>query len=56
MNSKPCKHCVLNMINSPLKIRNVLYSDIDGEIKMVKLKQLYYELQNTNYHVSRGHK
>jgi cytidine deaminase len=55
MNSKPCKHCVLRMIESKIKIRYVLYSDSEGEIIMTTLKELYLEVQtNENYHVSRG--
>ena len=55
MNSKPCKHCVLKMMNSNIRIKYIFYSNVDGQIIRTTLKQLYYEVQtNENYHVTRG--
>ena len=42
--SKPCKHCIIGMQNIPkkygFKIKNVLYSDQNGNIVKTTLNEL----------------
>ena len=48
--SKPCFHCCLLLKKSHIK--NIYYSDEDGKIKFIKVKELKAE----HCQISRGHK
>jgi cytidine deaminase len=53
LNSKPCKHCVLMMMNvNQLNIKNIYYSDDNGIIQCEKLNKLFQNIDNLS--VSRG--
>ena len=56
-NSKPCYHCIMDMINiTPkygYKINNVYYSTDDGSITKTKLSELY---KSGDYHYSSFHR
>lgn len=41
--SKPCSHCLMQMNKSVYKIRNIYYSDRDGNITCKKLTTLLSE-------------
>lgn len=55
--SKPCLNCILNMINLPKKkgyiIKNIYYSDSNGNIIMTTLNKLY---EDDNYHITKYYK
>ena len=48
--SKPCKHCIIGMLNIPkkygFKIENILYSDKNGNIIKTTLNELVDEKQH----------
>ena len=55
--SKPCIKCLIDMSTIPQKkgyiIKNILYSDCDGEIITTTLKKL---INSKDYHISRYYK
>lgn len=49
--SKPCMHCIKTMIKSELNIKNVYYSNSNGEIVKTTLYELY--MMDSQY-ITRG--
>lgn len=44
-NSKPCQHCVKKMMNNKyLNIKNVYYSDENGDIQCSRLRDLVMDI------------
>ncbi len=55
--SKPCVKCLYDLSTTPQKkgyiVKDIFYSNIDGQIEHTTLKQL---IDNGNYHISRFYK
>jgi cytidine deaminase len=39
--SRPCRNCLLRMLNCELRINNIYYTSADGSIKVEKLSQMF---------------
>lgn len=51
--SRPCYHCILMMLQSNIKIKYVYYSSYDGTIKREKLNKM---LDNPKTYISSGNR